>query len=657
MKYFILIIALFFCLPAGKTFAGDTVWLDSLSTDQSLQMWGQPQRNLNYLRGPLSIDGKTYTTGVSVWARNQYWVNLGHGSGRFIADVGVDDSSSGSVNFVIVIDGAIVWQSGDMHQKDPAKHVDIDTNGGRYMLLATEKGADGNGQDYGDWCNAHWDTDWSDPIEAYGERLNPYILTPAPSPAPHLNNPLVYGVRPNDPVVYTIPCTGLRPIKFSATGLPPGVEIDPHKGWLVGKPAEPGAYDIHLTAINAAGISKKNLKFIVGDRLALTPPMGWSSWNAWCADPTQARVLDAANSLVKFDLIDHGFTYVNIDDGWQAPRGGKFNGIQPQIEKFPDFVVMVKKVHSLGLKFGVYSGPWICSYCGYTGGSSDDPNGVWTTDLRNLPNSGHIFGQYSFAEDDVRQWTAWGVDYLKYDWWPNDDQHVSEMSNDLSASGRNIVFSVSNSASLQMGPMLQKYAQLWRASGDIRDNWPSLFNNGFSQSPWAAYSGPGHWADPDMLALGNVGFDPDGWGTTTHPTKLTPDEQYTHMSLWALLSAPLILGCDLTKLDPFTVGLLSNDDVIDVDQDTLGKPAVKVSGDYFHEDWVRPLADGSYAVGIFNLAPGGYTYHISPSDLGLSSAYTVRDLWREKDLGDFGSSFSTFINGHGVTLLRLTKKG
>lgn len=645
---------LFIILSLPSISFADTTWLDTIEMDQALQTWGHPQRNLNYLRHPLSIAGQSYPSGLGVWAKSLIWIDLGRGAGTFRADVGLDDESThGRVEFIVVIDGETVWRSGIMKHGDPPKSFDIDTNGKRYMALVVEPVGDGNDQDWGDWANARWDTLWSEPVEAHGERNERYILTPKAPDRPHLNSALTYGTRPGLPVEYSIPCTGRRPIIFTAMGLPDGLSIDRKRGWIIGTPVKAGTYNTTLSAANAVGTSTKSLQIVVGEQLALTPPMGWSSWNAWCANPNQVRLLAAARSIVQFGLIDHGYSYINVDDGWQGLRGGKYNGIQPDPVKFPAFKGMLGQIHSMGLKVGVYSGPWICSYCGYTGGSSDSPDGAWTPNLRNLPDNGHTFGKYSFAENDANEWASWGVDYLKYDWWPTEEPQVARMSKALRSSGRNIVYSVSNSASLDKGPMLMQYAQLWRASGDIRDNWPSLYSNGFSQTPWAAYSGPGHWADPDMMVLGNVGFDPDGWGSRTHATNLTPDEQYTHMSMWSLLAAPLILGCDLTKLDPFTVGLLSNDEVIAVDQDPLGKPAVRVSGDYFHEIWMRPLHDGSYAVGIFNLAPGTYTYKVSLADLGLTGKYRVRDLWRQQDLGGFGDEFTTPVFGHGVRLIRL----
>jgi alpha-galactosidase len=272
------------------------------------------------------------------------WIALGRGVNSFKASVGVDDSSGSAVaKFALAVDGKTVWRSGDMHKGDPAKSVEINLLGKSYLVLAVD------GTEKADWINARFDTAWSDPIQAEAQRVDSYILTPPSASAPHLNNVLRYGARPKREITYTIPCTGSRPVRFSAEGLPEGLSIDSERGQLTGQIATPGEYSISITATNAQGTSKQPLTIVIGDRLSLTPPMGWSSWNVWCAEPTQARILAAANAMVKFDLINHGFTYVNIDDGWQGPRGGKFNGIQPN-EKFPDIHSMIREIHDDGLR-------------------------------------------------------------------------------------------------------------------------------------------------------------------------------------------------------------------------------------------------------------------------------------------------------------------
>ena len=635
-------LAVFASKPA---FAG-VAWLDDLEMNQEVQPWGHPHRNLSADRTPLTIDKHTYPNGVGVQAASDMWIALGRGTATFKASVGVDDIDGGNTaEFVVAVDGKVLFDSGIMHKGDPAKEINVDVLGKSYMLLAVKGGAKA------DWADAHFDTTWSEPTQAEAERSDPYILTPKPGPAPHLNNAVRYGVRPNAPVQYTIPCTGERPIKFTAAGLPDGLTIDPDRGWIIGKSDKVGEYPLTLIATNAKGTSTRKMTIVVGDKLCLTPPMGWSSWNVWCAAPSQERALAAADAMVKFDLINHGFTYVNIDDGWQGLRGGQFNGIQPDPVKFPDMHGLIESVHGMGLKFGVYSGPWICSYCGYTGGSSNDPKGAWDPSLRKLPDDGHIMGKYNLAENDANEWASWGVDYLKYDWYPNKAPEIIKMSDALRATGRDIVYSVSNSAKISEADVLAKYAQLWRASGDIRDTWPSLRLNGFGDSEWAARARPGAWPDPDMLVVGNVGFGQEGWGQITRPSKLSPDEQYTHVSLWSLLASPLILGCDLQKLDPFTIGLITNDEVLAVDQDPLGKAAKKVADDYFHEVWTRPLYDGSTAAGLFNVSPSKRKFRLTPGDLHVTGRQIVRDVWRQKDLGELGDGIDAEVPAHGVLLV------
>ena len=501
----------------------------------------------------------------------------------------------------------------------------------------------------------------------------PAPLTPPPAPAPRINGPKVFGVRPGSPFLYTIPATGTPPITFSADNLPSGLTLDPATGRITGTLSQPGNYSVtfgaqnilHSTKFriwlrgglvtvsikNTLGSASRPFRIIVGDQIALTPPMGWNSWNCWAGAVNQDKVLRAAKAMVASGLAQHGWTYVNIDDTWQGVRGGPFNGIQPDPKKFPDMKGLNDAIHGLGLKAGIYSTPWITSYANHIGGSSDNPAGNWTlvTQANGRRNPQHVVGQYPFATNDAKQWAAWGFDYLKYDWNPNDIPHVQEMADALRASGRDLVFSLSNAAPFGNAADWARLANAWRTTGDIRDTWQSMTRNGFSQNRWAPFSGPGHWNDPDMLVVGRV-----GWGPSLHATNLTPDEQYTHISLWCLLASPLLLGCDLDQLDPFTLGLLTNDEVLDVDQDSLGKEATTVAGDNIsYSVYAKPLDDGSLAVGIFNRGPDAYTLTVKWSDLGLTGPQLVRDLWRQKDLGAFTDQFSAPVPSHGVVLVRI----
>jgi alpha-galactosidase len=224
------------------------------------------------------------------------------------------------------------------------------------------------------------------------------------------------------------------------------------------------------------------------------------------------------------------------------------------------------------------------------------------------------------------------------------------MADALRDSGRDVIFSLSNASPFQNAPELSKFANSWRTTGDIRDTWDSMRSKGFSQDRWARFAGPGHWNDPDMLVVGWV-----GWGTP-HPTRLTPDEQYTHISLWCLLSAPLLLGCDLQKLDAFTLGLLSNDEVLALDQDALGQQATCVSAEGSLFIYAKDLETGSKAVGLFNLGPTNITATTYWSELNIYGKRMVRDLWRQKDLGRFDNQFTTMVPSHGVVLIRLDKR-
>ncbi|MEO5714873.1 MAG: putative Ig domain-containing protein [Luteolibacter sp.] len=493
------------------------------------------------------------------------------------------------------------------------------------------------------------------------------ILTPPAPDAPRVNGPNVFGVRPGSPFLYTIPATGKVPLEYAAAGLPAGLKVDVRTGRITGILKDQGTHTVTLGARNSLGLSKKAFKIVVGDQIALAPPMGWSSWNCWGPSVSQEKVLSSARAMVEKGLQAHGWNYVNVDDGWQKDRGGKFNAIQPN-SKFPDMAALGAELHSMGFKFGIYSSPWGGTYAGFIGSSSDNKDGTYEwiksgdhTEFyrigkeEELPRPKRVsirkFGNYPFVTNDVAQWSEWGVDYLKYDWHPIDVPHVEEMTDALRNSDRDIVYSLSNGADFKNGKDYEKLSNLWRTTGDIKDDWNRVKDIGFSQDKWAAHSGPGHWNDPDMMVLGWLGID-EG----VHATRLTPDEQYTHMSLWCLLSAPLLLGCDLARLDDFTLSLLTNDEVLAIDQDALGKQATRVNGKGDLAVYAKTLEDGSMAVGLFNLSPDEATVTARWKDLQIdeNQKLVVRDLWRQKDQGTFTGTFEAKVASHGVVLVKLT---
>lgn len=502
------------------------------------------------------------------------------------------------------------------------------------------------------------------------------ILTPLPPDSPRINGPKIVGVRPGSPLLYTIPATGVRPMKFAAAGLPSELALDAATGRIAGVLNRAGEYPVTLEAKNALGQAKKQLRIVVGDAIALTPPLGWNSWNCWGDAVDQEKVLAAAQAIVDKGLRDHGWSYVNIDDTWQGTRGGELKAIQPN-SKFPDIKALGENIHAMGLKFGIYSSPWRLTYAGHIGSTAEHEDGAydWVTagahdkfyrigvddqHWRAIGNSGQKFGATSFAAQDVKQWVAWGVDYLKYDWYPNDIPHTEQMAQALRNSNRDIVYSLSNAAPYDHASALARLANVWRTTRDIRDDWESVSGIGFAQDRWAAHAAPGHWNDPDMLVIGKL-----GWGPHLHPSNLTPDEQYAHISLWCLLSAPLLIGCDITQMDDFTLGLLTNDEVLAVDQDPLGKEARQISDEGGKTIYAKPLEDGSIAVGLFNRSAAkqvisvhwGQHYDPSSDPTGIlakaKGKLEVRDLWRQKNLGAFDGKFEAEVPSHGVVLVRV----
>ncbi len=494
-----------------------------------------------------------------------------------------------------------------------------------------------------------------------------YIITPAAPETPLINGPKVYGAHPKTDFLYRIPATGKRPMRFSAKGLPRGLKIDPEKGIIKGKAARKGLYKVQITATNSLGSDTRELRIIIGDQIALTPPMGWNSWNCHGNSVSQDHILQAARTMDEKGLTNYGWNYINIDDGWQGVRGGKYNAIQPN-KKFPDMKALGDSLHSRGLKLGIYSGPWISTYAGHIGSSCDNQDGrYWwveegmVDEYMKLDATKYdkeelfVFGKHSFAEADAKQWAEWGVDYLKYDWFLNDINCLKDMRKALDATGRDIVYSISNATRIALGPWMGEMANCWRTAGDITDTWASISSIAFDrEASWPGYCAPSHWPDADMMVLGKVG----GWDLHPHWTKLTPWEQYSHVTAWAILASPLLIGCDMAALDDFTISLLCNREVIDVNQDPLGFMGVKnaFGSDKNRLIYVKLLEDGALAVALFNLKNEESKVSFCPRELGLYGIQKVRDLWRQKDVGQIHDKerWEATLPPHGCALFRVS---
>jgi alpha-galactosidase len=653
------------------------------------QDWGDPHRDLSVDNNALAIGGHKYEHGLGTHARSIMRIGLGGNAESFSAEVGVDDekADSGTVTFSVLGDGKSLYESGVMSGGNAPKKISVDLHGVKVLTLLVGDAGDGTDNDHADWADAKIVMAEGKPVTLDPEGTNDVPPASAPAPAPvaeETNAPViqavepptpaihgarVFGVRPGNPFLFTIAATGARPITFAAKGLPRSLKVDARTGLITGVLKKPGEYNVTLRAKNSLGMTERKLKIICGPLISLTPALGWNSWNCFGQSVTAEKIQAAANAMVASGLANHGWTYINIDDYWeQNPRrmerdpslGGPGRDQQGHIvpnPRFPDMKGLVDHIHSLGLKAGIYSspGPLTCGGC---------------------------VASWQYEKLDAQQYANWGFDYLKYDWCSYSDVAPTDTNSAAAATGarigrrmfdletlkkpyfdmraaldsvpRDIVFSL---CQYGMGNVSSWGAEVggnsWRTSGDIQDNWRSLSRNGFALGGHEKYVGPGHFDDPDMMVLGVVDV---GSGRNLHPTHLTPDEQRTHMSLWCLLASPLLLGCDLTKLDAFTLSLLTNDEVLDVDQDPLARQASRVYRDTTNqvEVWSKALEDGSKAVGLFNRGSTETNVTANWSDLGISGKQTVRDLWRHADLGGFDGSFAATVPSHGVVLVKVT---
>lgn len=633
----------------GKAQSYDTIWLSSLDLSHASTGWGIRGVNKSCMGNPITLNGIVYQNGFGTHANSILYLKLNNGSMRFHALVGVDDEekqSTGSVEFSIFSNKELLWKSQKLVSGGTSETVDISMRGIDTIILAVNGTQDGISYDHADWADSYFLVRNEKPITISRPMAKAEILTPAISLFPRINGPKIYGARPGNSFLYKIPVTGEKPIIYSISSLPKGLSMNPATGIISGVATKKGTYKTIVKAKNAKGEVSRKFTIVIGDKIALTPPLGWNSWNCFACAVTGEKVKAAADAMIHSGLADHGWTYINIDDCWMGKPDSDDpltsgllrdeNGQYLSNGKFTDMKALTTYIHSLGLKAGIYSGPGPKTCAGFE-------------------------GCYQHEEKDALRFAEWGFDYLKYDWCDYEsiakDHSLPElqkpyivMRDALAKTNRDIVYSL---CQYGMGNVWEWGADVggncWRTTGDIYDDWSSVESIGFAQAGKEKYAGPGNWNDPDMLVVGKV-----GWGPQLHQTNLSPDEQYAHISLWALLASPLLIGCDMTQLDEFTLNLLTNDEVLEINQDVLGKQADRKAVYNEIEIWTKDLEDGSVAVGIFNRGMFPSKAVLKLNELNIKSQAIIRDVWQQKDLGSYADRYETTIPSHGVKLLKVT---
>jgi alpha-galactosidase len=501
------------------------------------------------------------------------------------------------------------------------------------------------------------DKSWNPDIVGY------QVLTPKPGPAPHINGPLVYGCRPGNPFLYRIPCQGERPIEFSAESLPGSLQLDPSTGIITGTNPQKGEYAIILKAKNKHGEDKRDFKIIAGEKLSLTPSMGWNHWYAHYTRITDKMMREAADIMISSGMADVGYQYVNIDGCWQntqlyndSSRKGFLRDERGNINPgryFPDMKGLTDYIHSKGLKAGIYSSPGPVDCAGFT-------------------------GSYGHEEQDAKQFADWGFDFLKYDWCsyghitsggkPDDRkmkfyghpvpsleecQYPYKLMGDLlKKQNRDIVY---NLCQYGMADVWKWGGEVggnsWRTAGDLGFYLDKVFDVALKNAELRDYSKPGEWNDPDYIQIGWIGSaramdEPV-------PTKMDPAMQYSYMSLWSLMASPLFYSGDMSKLDDFTLNILCNNEVIDVNQDPLGESGMVIGRPDSCFLMIKNLYDGTKAVGMFNRTKTPKEVTADWEELRIEGKHLIRDIWRHKDIGSFKDKFTSVVPAHGVVMVKI----
>ena len=628
----------------------DTVRLSNLDLTGFKQDFGVAKANRSVMGNQLKIAGITYESGVGTHAGSTLTLSLNGNAVSFRGLVGIDEGifpEMGSAEFFIIADGDILWRSGIMNRTHRAKEYVVDLTGKQTCNLLVSDGDDNIFSDHANWVNAEFIVKQGYiPFPFIRPTEDPYTLTPDESLLPMIHGKSVYGARPGSDILHYVPVTGLEPLNIIVNNLPPGLHFDAGRRIITGNINQRGSYPIVIKAENALGSTIDTCTFRIGDTISYTPPIGWSSWYAHWEYVTEQDMFRAAYALKKTGLHNYGFDYVLIDDGWQdTSHQISKNGLIPS-RKFNNLPMLIDSLHSMGFKVGIYSSP-----------------GSHT--CVQLP------GSLNHETQDAEYFCSIKADLVKYDWCGYQTVYDSLLNksgsdpNQLAITPYAVFGSLLQKCNRDIFYMVCQYGNnevwkwgrsvgghSWRTTTDIQDNWWSMSNIvGFRQAGLENYSGHNGWNDMDHLRLGYS--QP---GKFTKKTELTPHEQYTQVSLWALLNSPLMLSLHTDSLDSFTLQLLKNHEILAMHQDALGIQGRRITKNVWQEVWSKPLSNGGLAVGFFNRDDvGEQTISITKQALGLPDEirFRIKDLWTHQELGFLDQQIQFIVPSHGVRLISL----
>jgi hypothetical protein len=510
-----------------------------------------------------------------------------------------------------------------------------------------------------------------------------------PDSAPQFHGASLIGIRPGTPFLHALAVTGQKPLKLAVSHLPAGLHFDKNTGIITGQLERAGEYAFSATAKNSAGQAETRLKIVCGEPLALTPPLGWNSYDAFGDSVTAAETLANA-AWMQEHLLPLGWDTVVVDFRWYDPQptgddlllnktrvgavlaADEFGRLLPASNRFPSatngagFKPLASQLHAMGLKFGIHvmrgiprqavlAGTPICGGA-FTAADAGDPNDKcgWCPDMFGVRND--AAGQ-AWYDSCAKLWADWGVDYIKVDDL-SEPYHAAEIEmihHAIAKADHSIVFSTSpGPTSTARAGHIAAHANLWRISGDFWDRWPKLNDQFDLLAQWQGAGAPGHWPDADMIPLGQIALR-SKMGGPPHRTHFTRDEQLSLLSLWALAPSPLMLGMNLPDNDDWTTALLTNPEVLAINQDASGPPAKRIfKTGQTAEIWLRKLTGGALAVGMFNRTDKTITVNNDWSPEGLAHSTRLRDLWLRQDGGRL-ENFSAEIPPHGCLLLTVEK--